>query len=166
MRRPYQQDPILFTLDVRDAGLGHCPRVEQRVELGGGSTFSASATSRTVRPEACAALAIWAARSYPIAGASAVASARLRSTDASQRSTSTSRPATHFCAKSEAALARISVAVERVVCQQRHHQVELEVAAQPAEGVGRVETDHLGADHDQRLGDTGLTLPGMIEEPG
>jgi hypothetical protein len=56
--------------------------------------------------------------------------------------------------------------VQDVVDDDGLEDVELEVALRTGETNRGVVADHLGADHGQASHWVGLTLPGMIEEPG
>ena len=89
-----------------------------------------------------------------------------RSTIAGPRSVAF-KPSMHCAAKFSAAGGQQADRLEQVVGGDRHHDVQLEVARLAGDGDRDVVADAPGSDHARPISRiTGLTLPGMIEEPG
>ena len=82
------------------------------------------------------------------------------------RSRRGSMPRGAVLAEARAAVGDEPAALQHVVRDHRHEDVELEVARQPGDAHGHVVAHHLAAAMVSASACVGLTLPGMIELPG
>ena len=159
--------PSVIRGETRGARRGSVIVAGSRIRSSSSSDRSVltAATSRTVRPVACASFAMAAARSYPTWGTSVVTIARPWWTMSAPRLVAF-RPLTHWSARLRDADARMSIDSSRLWAATGIMTFISKLPDWPATVIAASFPMTCAATWQTDSGITGLTLPGMIELPG